>query len=440
MEDKNPEEIVREIIDTCAGCDFCGFYLEDTPCLVFPELYRIYQKERATGEKATSEELKRLVDLCNGCGMCPCNIIRAGIRQAKNAFVGRDGLSRSIRFLERMDSIGSFCEAFPVISGSILKNPLSSRVIKLILGIHGKRRFPPIPKEDFTKWLAREGHHFRPDGARRKVAYFAGCSGRYFFPEVPKAVVEVLVHNNVEVLVPEQECCGMPAILEGDRDLTLKLVEGNVERLHQVVEDGWDIVCSCPTCGYTLKELWKDEFYFGPINRRDRLRIASNTFDLGEYLKRLQGQGELRTDFGPLPGDALYYPPCHQREQRIGEPYAALLETVPQLKVRKIEDGFYCCGMAGIMGYKREFRDVSIQMGQRLMERIREINPEMILTECLSCRLQFEELLPYPVWHPVEMLQRAYAAFQPEQTAGSVQADDSQEIGPERKIVSGGLR
>jgi glycerol-3-phosphate dehydrogenase subunit C len=408
MENKEPEDLVREVIDTCAGCDFCSFYLEDTPCLLFPELYRLYHKERCGGEKITPYELRHLVDLCNGCAICPCNIIRFGIRMAKNAFVFRDGLNRSTRFLEHVDSIGRICGALPVFISSLLKNPFAGKVIKHLLGIHEERQFPVLPKEDFNKWLDRKGHHFRSDGSRHKVAYFTGCTGRYFFPDVPEAVVKVLVHNNVEVLVPEQECCGMPPFLEGDQPLTLSLVTKNVERIYQLVEDGWDIICSCPTCGYMLKELWKDEHYFGPISRQKRLRIASKTVDLGEYLRRLHQLGEFKTDFTPIAVEALYYAPCHLRTQGIGEPYATLLESVPQLKIKRLEDKFYCCGMAGIMGYKREFHDASIDMGQTLIRRIQEINPEMTLTDCLSCRLQFENLLHYPVRHPVQMLERAY--------------------------------
>ena len=69
----------------------------------------------------------------------------------------------------------------------------------------------------------------------RKVAYFAGCTGKYLFPEVPKAVVEVFQHNGFEVYFPDQKCCGMPPFLEGDRQVTLDFVRFNVEHLAEVV-------------------------------------------------------------------------------------------------------------------------------------------------------------------------------------------------------------
>jgi glycerol-3-phosphate dehydrogenase subunit C len=42
------------------------------------------------------------------------------------------------------------------------------------------------------------------------------------------------------------------------------------------------------------------------------------------------------------------------------------------------------------------------------MERIQQLNPEAIVTDCLSCRLQFAHMLPYPVFHPLEIICRSY--------------------------------
>jgi glycerol-3-phosphate dehydrogenase subunit C len=53
-------------------------------------------------------------------------------------------------------------------------------------------------------------------------------------------------------------------------------------------------------------------------------------------------------------------------------------------------------------------REVSVSMGGRLMERIRMIHPERLLSDCLSCRIQLNQLLPYKVLHPIEILREAY--------------------------------
>ncbi|MGA7877033.1 MAG: heterodisulfide reductase-related iron-sulfur binding cluster, partial [Desulfoferrobacter sp.] len=231
-------------------------------------------------------------------------------------------------------------------------------------------------------------------------------------------------------------------------------VKFNVEHLIAAVEAGYDIVCSCPTCGYMLKHvmtegaanspeggrhigrpratpvqadagrhedagassaskkpiegLLKDEGYFAAISARQRIDIADHTYDLGEYLLNLHRAGALDTRFGPIVARLAYYPPCHMREQKIGQPYAELLRFIPEAALETIEGAFYCCGIAGIMGFKQDFHEASTEMGRRLMEKIKAIDPERLVSDCLSCRIQFNQLLPYRVYHPIEILIESY--------------------------------
>jgi glycerol-3-phosphate dehydrogenase subunit C len=50
-------------------------------------------------------------------------------------------------------------------------------------------------------------------------------------------------------------------------------------------------------------------------------------------------------------------------------------------------------------------------MGRDLMDKIRAIDPETLVSDCLSCRIQFNQALPYPVLHPVEVLNAAYTNY-----------------------------
>jgi glycerol-3-phosphate dehydrogenase subunit C len=460
MDNINPEKAARQVVDACADCDVCRF-LMDTSCLFFPELYRLYDRELEGREKITSQELRRVVDLCNFCGQCPCPNIRTGIIEAKTQFIERDGLKFGVRTIEDVERIATLCGAYPGLANAFFRGALTGGLIKRTLGIHETRKMPVFPDESFPDWAKKHALTVKSTNQRkRKVALFAGCTGKYLFPDVPKAGVEVFQHNGFEVYFPEQKCCGMPPLLEGDREVTLGFVRFNVEHLAEVVEDGYDIVCSCPTCGYMLrlvleegayfsqeyqklvggdekdikiptkkkigkpedrkfeflqktifKGILKDDGYFSSISPLKRIRVAENTYDLGEYLAYLHRKGELSTDFGPVPGRMVYYPPCHLREQEIGLPYMELLKMIPGITLEAISGVFYCCGLAGVMGFKRKFHETSVQLGSPLMEKIRDLNPHRIFTDCLSCRLQFNQLLPYAVLHPVEILQESYAGY-----------------------------
>ena len=157
-------------------------------------------------------------------------------------------------------------------------------------------------------------------------------------------------------------------------------------------------------------KIMKDDGYFSSIDPLLRIKVAENTYDLGEYLLNLHRAGELDTRFGDLGGRVLYYPPCHQREQEIGMPYLDLLALVPGMHAESLQNTFYCCGMAGIMGYKQDFHTASLHIGSRLIGKIKEINPDRLITDCLSCRLQFMQTTTYEVRHPIEILREAYEA------------------------------
>ncbi len=451
------EDKLRYWIERCADCDVCRTML-DEGCQMFPELYRIWDRKQETGEKIATHDMKRLIDLCNLCGTCPCPEVPTSLMEAKTEFVAKNGLPFKIKAIERVELVGRLAGSVPVISNFLLQNPVTRGLLQAALGIHKDRKIPPFPKESFTDWMkdGMKAVHKR-EASKRKVAYFVGCSARYYVPDVGKAAVEVLQRNGIEVHIPEQKCCGMPPLLEGDRELALELAGFNLERLAESVKDGYDIVCSCPTCGFALKILlkqgacysteyraatgsseddwnkllsvpvekrdgqWvtqygslhgvkhmKDEGYFARLDGLKRVLVAENTYDLGEYLRNLHKSGELDVRLGGVPARSAYYPPCHLREQGIGIPYAELLSLVPGLQVDAIEGYSYCCGSAGIMGFKRDFHQSSIRMANKLIDRIRTLDADRLFTDCLGCRYQFNHLTPYEVSHPIEILKQAY--------------------------------
>jgi glycerol-3-phosphate dehydrogenase subunit C len=458
MEKSSPEKKARKVIDECADCDVCRF-LMDSDCLMFPELYRLYDKEMETGEKITSEELRHMVDLCNFCALCPCPPVRANLIEAKTSFIDRDGLTFGIRTLENVERISMLCGAFPKLTNKLLRGKATGDVIKKSAGIHTERQIPKFPAETFPQWAQRNGLTRRPQNSgNRKIAYFAGCTANYLFPEVPRAVVEVLQYNGFDVFYPKQKCCGMPSMLEGDRELTLKFVRHNLEILAELVAAGYEIVCSCPTCGFMLRNvlkenayysaeyqasvgadgaylkiptseasdnpggkkfnvlkknmfeaILKDDGYFSDIDPMKRIMVAENTYDLGDYLLDFHRSGEFKTTFNEVPGRMVYFPPCHLREQNIGRPYHELLNLLPGVNLDSMDGSLYCCGMGGIMGFKRDFHEASVHLGRRLMGRVKEMSPQWLVTDCLSCRLQFNQLLPHKVLHPVEILKEAYS-------------------------------
>ena len=455
------EDRLRYEINYCGNCDVCRNLL-DHSCLVFPEIFKLYDKKKQRGEESSTGELRKLVGLCNFCALCPCLNIREALLKAKTEYRERYGAGFKTRVIEDVDRIGRLGGTLPQLSNLLLQNKVTRDWIDRTAGLHRAREFPEIPKEDFSKWISRRRENRGPAAEpKRKVAYFAGCTAKFFFPEVAKSFVEVFEMNGVEVYYPKQKCCGMPAFLEGGIKLTMKFVEYNLSSLMEAVAAGYDIVCSCPTCGYFLKSIlkagayhspeytdtlavsdggyvklprdgpilssvhdgtslvWveflrtylKDDGYFSSLSARERITVAENTYDAGEYLLRLYSEEEFDTRLGPLSARAAYYPPCHLREQKIGKPYYHLLGLIPGLSLEGIDE-IYCCGNGGIMGFKKYFYPLSIRISGRLITKLKMIDPQLIATDCLSCRIQFNQLTTYKTLHPLEVFKESYGNYQ----------------------------
>ena len=122
----------------------------------FPELYRLYDRELEGREKATSQELRQLVDLCSFCGQCPCPNIRTGIIEAKTLFIERDGLKFGVRMIEDVERVATVCGAFPRLTNAIFQANSMGTLLKAAMGIHKSRSMLPFPTETFSEWAKEE--------------------------------------------------------------------------------------------------------------------------------------------------------------------------------------------------------------------------------------------------------------------------------------------
>ncbi|MEJ5299471.1 MAG: heterodisulfide reductase-related iron-sulfur binding cluster [Thermodesulforhabdaceae bacterium] len=451
-----PETIVREIIEECGDCDVCRD-LMDGVCFFFPKLYEIWDKEKEGGIKATFSDLRSLVENCHFCALCPCEPVRSKIIKAKIAFIKRDGLPWSTKLLENVELTWGILRKIP--AHQFMSNRVVGSAVKKLLGIHESRQIPFFPDESFDIWAKKKGLTEPVKTTNSpKVAYFVGCTGRFLFPQVPKSFVNIMERLGIPVYVFEQHCCGMPALLEGDMERVLSWLGGQIKLWFELVSDGYDIVCSCPTCSFMLrrvipagviysdavqkklnakngeilvpieerifgqnltkmlslhKRLYENVLvsgeYFSDLDPVERFVVASHTFDAGEYiLKHINSKENFSIRVENQHKGYVYFPPCHQREQK-GEMlyYMELFNRLGIEGISSFTDSFGCCGLGGIRGFSQSYHEKSVAIGKKLVEKIDRMEPRGIITECLSCRIQFEELTDYDIVHPLEVINQA---------------------------------
>lgn len=351
----------------------------------------------------STDQAKELADLCFNCKQChrecPSTVnIPALAIEAKAQCVAATGLSHADYLLSRAHSFGKLASTFPRVANWAINNPQIRWVIEKLLGIAQQRKIPRFARGEFLKTV-RES---RSLSERAEVVYFVDHFVNYHDHDLGRAFLRILQHQGISVTVPRgQVASGMAMISAGDLDAARELAEINVNLLADHAREGKLILCTEPTAAVCLK-------YEYPrlLDHPDVQLVADQTMEAGAYLQQLAGQNRLKVDFGPVPLELGYHTPCHVRYLSGESPLAALLEQIPELKLKRIEKG--CSGMAGAFGLTAKNFEKSLAMGAGLIEEMRTPTFRAGVTECSSCRMQMEQNAPVSTLHPLKILALAY--------------------------------
>ena len=349
------------------------------------------------------------VDYCSGCRVCnmacPTGVKIAEMNaraRARMVEQGEFSLRNRLRnnVLARSELAGKIGQPLAPLANLALANPMLRELIAAVIGVHQHAPLPTFTGERFTKWFRR-----RRDGSRptRHVVYFHGCSTEYYEPRVGRAAIQVLERNGFEVIVPPQNCCGLPLLSNGEFAAARGYHASNVRHLVAYARRGIPIVGTSTSCTLTLKEEAPELL---DMHDPDTRLVAENVFDLNEFLLDLLERGELDTNFRPLPTTLPYHAPCQYKAHRLGRPAVELLDLIPGL--RMIESRTDCCGIAGTYGYKVEKYDIAMRVGRDLFDFIQQSGAPMAVCDSETCRWQITHATGVPAVHPVELIAAAY--------------------------------
>jgi glycerol-3-phosphate dehydrogenase subunit C len=407
---------VGNTLDECIKCNICTSYCPVSqvtdkfpgPKYVGPQAERF----RELGQEKSPDHS---VDYCSGCRVCN-EVCPTGVRiaeinaRARAQIVADRGLSLRNRLLGRNELLGKLGSFAPDLANFALHNPVSRVLAEKVVGIAQGAPLPRWHSETLNAWLARTASQRLK--SERKVVYFHGCAIQYYEPYVAFAAIAVLEHNGYEVIVPPQNCCGLPMLSNGEFEAGEGYHRGNVARLAGFARAGYAIVSTSPSCSLTLKEEAPEM-----LDKHDEatLVLKNATWDIFEWLREEAEEGRLRTDFHPLREDGRplvmpYHAPCQYRAHRVGKPSLDVLRLIPGLDLR--ESQARCCGIAGTYGYKTEKYQIAADVGQDLFDFVLEQGEsDFVACDTETCRWQIEKFTSVANRHPIEVLAAAYGLY-----------------------------
>jgi glycerol-3-phosphate dehydrogenase subunit C len=399
-------DLVRGSLDHCVKCTICETHCpfsNVTPLFPGPK-YVGPQAERFRSGEETSPDAS--VDYCSSCGICtqvcPQGVQIAEINtRAKASLAESEGIPLRNQLIARPTVLGRLGTPVAPLANWTLNNRAMRILAERVLGIARDASLPSFAGRTFQAWAKK---HTPPPTATKQIVFFHNCGTNYYEPDMGEKTVAVLEHNGFEVIVPKQDCCGLPLQSNGIFPAARKYATKLARDLAPHARAGRDIVGVSTSCSLMMKREARE--ILGLEDDPEVRVVSEHMFDICEYLLALHDRGELRTDFEAIDETIAYHAPCQQQGHNIGKPALDLFALIPGL--RTVEMHAHCCGIGGTYGLKAEKREISLRVGADLFEQVRDAAPDTVACDSETCRWHIEQNTGVPNVHPVELLYRAY--------------------------------
>jgi glycolate oxidase iron-sulfur subunit len=253
-------------------------------------------------------------------------------------------------------------------------------------GLGGEgRTVPELPAKGFLESLGKG------EASTGDVMLFVGCVFDHVFPQVGRAAYETMAASGKPVAVfRDAACCGLPAMVSGDRASALACVEGNLRRLREAAPE--TIVFPCGSCLLMFRRNVLSLVPRGSPLREDAEFVADRSVDYASFLLS-SGLVERLPDppAGERAGEIGYHDPCHLSGTLGKGPEAReVLRRAAGDGFAEMEGADRCCGYGGTFNV-RDY-PTSARIGEGKVSLAARGGTKVISTACSGCVLQMRDM------------------------------------------------
>lgn len=222
-------------------------------------------------------------------------------------------------------------------------------------------------------------------GGQGGLTLFLGCHARHLVPSIGRDLHRLLLASGeTPVNLAGEVCCGLAARAAGDPQQAHDLARRNLDAL---ARSQGPVVVACASCFAGLRaypELLADD----PDYAAKAAELARRVVEVSCYLLGRLDQVTPRFRV-EQPLRLHYHDPCHLRfREGITAPPRRLLAAVKGAQLLDLPEARSCCGHGGLfdLGYP----ELSAAIFSRLQETVAKAAPDLVLTGCSGCLMQWQ--------------------------------------------------
>ena len=391
--------------EQCLKCSICTVYC---PVSAVTTAYPGPKQAGPDGERYRLKDphfYDEALKLCLNCKRCEVACpsgVRIGdiIQQARMKHNTHRPKLRDM-MLASTDFVGSMATMVAPVTNFALGLKPAKVVMHSVLGIDKHRTFPAYASTKFETWFRR---HAEKEQSRfvHHVSYFHGCYVNYNYPQLGKDLVTVMNALGYGVhLLDKEKCCGVALIANGMYDTARKQAQNNIDVMRRSVEQhDRPVITTSSTCTFTMRDEYEHVLNLDNTGVRDNLSLATR------FIYNLLDDDKVKLVFrSDYHRRVAYHTACHMQRMSWAIYSTELLRMIPGLELIELES--QCCGIAGTYGFKKENYERSQAIGAGLFAAIEDAKPEVVATDCETCKWQIEMSTGVQVMNPISILAEA---------------------------------
>ncbi|MDQ3118393.1 MAG: FAD-binding protein, partial [Verrucomicrobiota bacterium] len=409
----------ESFIGNLEQCNGCGGCRKDAPtmCPTFLATGEEYMstRGRANAIRATLElrsdghdplrayELEEALSNCLSCKACttecPSNVnlalLKAELLYARHR---RDGLPLRERLLSKVDLLGRLGTLTPRLANAALEFAPLRLLMSKTLGLSAERPLPPYATQRFDRWFARRPK--KNGSTRGRVTLWDDTFVRYHEPHIGIAAVAVLEALGFEVsLLKGRACCGRPAFSQGNLDEAARLGRSNLDLL-AAADAKTPVLFLEPSCYSMFIEDYRE------LKLTHASAVAERCFLFEKFVADILIREPDALHFQERAMPVAIHAHCHAKALMKPGFMATLARRLPGRAVTLLDTG--CCGMAGAFGALTSKYELSLKVGDDLVQKIAaQPANTTIVASGTSCRHQIEHMTLVKPKHMAELLAEA---------------------------------